>query len=167
MLQPFEKLKDVYVDRLIEMKKICLVSQSYARAFDHFAEGHKTDILVTDYEDLASAKVHLNAVSHDQYASIIDLSNQKHLGTIKRMLEPSSNYVVYWSVVKDAKKLEERLDLKYKDSMRRYISKHTSWRIGSGERIRPAFQVTFGELFIILKYGGQTLRVKFEEIEKA
>ena len=59
------------------------------------------------------------------------------------------------------------MDLKYKDHMRRYLMKNTTWRIDSSEAIRPSLQVIYGELFIILKRGNQTLRVKFEEIEKA
>jgi hypothetical protein len=59
------------------------------------------------------------------------------------------------------------MDLKYKDNIRRYIMKNTSWRISANEAIRPSLQVIYGELFIILKRGSQTLRVKFEDIEKA
>lgn len=44
MVQPFEKFKNVYIDRLIQMKKFFLVSQTYSRGFDHFAEAHKADI---------------------------------------------------------------------------------------------------------------------------
>ena len=45
--------------------------------------------------------------------------------------------------------------------------KNTNWRISANEAIRPSLQVIYGELFIVLKRGSQTLRVKFEEIEKA
>ncbi|WP_157580861.1 hypothetical protein [Segetibacter koreensis] len=143
------------------------MSQTYIRAFDHCDEIYKTDILVTDYDDPGLAKIHLNAVAHDKYAAIIDLTKEKHRKKIREMLEPSSRYVVYWSIVKDVKEMEMRLNNRYSENMRRYIIKNTGWRIGADETIRPSFQVTFGELYIILKRSTQTLRVRFDEIEKS
>src|SRR4051812_15806497 len=110
MLQPFEKFDVKYITRLIAMKKIYLVSQTYNRAFDHFVEVHKTDILLTDYDDAGLAKIHLNAIKHDKFAAIIDLTNQKHKEKIKSMLAPASTYALYWSVVRDVKHMRERLN---------------------------------------------------------
>lgn len=167
MLQPFEKFDPSYIVRLVAMKKIYLVSQTYSRAFNHCADVFKIDILLTDYDDPGLAKIHLNAVKHDKYSAMIDLTNEKHKEKIKSMLKPASNYALYWCVVKDLKQMQERLNHRYKDNMRRYIAKATNWRIGADEKITASFEVTFGELFITLKRGSQTLRVKFEEIEKA
>jgi hypothetical protein len=106
-------------------------------------------------------------VKHDKYAAIIDLANGTHEEKIRSMLHPGSKYALYWSIVKDVDELQKRLDYKYKDNIRRYILKNTNWRVGGDEKIRPSFQVTFGELYIIIKRGAQTIRVKFDEIEKA
>jgi hypothetical protein len=148
------------------MDKIYLVSQSYHKAFDHF-EDPKTDILLTDYDQLGLAQIHFSAVKHDKYASIIDLTNPKHKEKILQMFHAESGYRLYWAIVKSVDDVKKRMDLKYKDNIRRYIMKNTSWRISANEAIRPSLQVIYGELFIILKRGSQTLRVKFEEIEKA
>jgi hypothetical protein len=167
MLQPFEHFKEEYIDRLLKLNKNYLVSQSYARAYNHFAEVHTIDLLMTDYDDPGLTKIHFNAVRHDKYGAVIDLTKEVHQKKLRSMLQTESKYGVYWSVVKDIDELQKRLDYKYKDHMRRYILKNTNWRIGGDEKIRPSFQVTFGELYIILKRGAQTLRVKFDEIEKA
>jgi hypothetical protein len=148
------------------MDKTYLVSQSYTKAFDHFEET-KTDILLTDYDQKGLAQIHYSAVKHDKYASIIDLNNSKHKEKILQMLHPDSEYRLFWSIVKSLDDAKKRMDLKYKDNIRRYILKHTTWRIDVSEVIRPSLQVIYGELFIILKRGNQTLRVKFEDIEKA
>lgn len=166
MFQPFEPFKKEYVNRLIRMDKIYLVSQSYNKAFDHFEET-KTDILLTDYDQLGLAQIHYSAVKHDKYASIIDLTNPKHQAKIMEMLHPDSGYRLYWAMVKSIDEIKRRMDSKYKNHIRRYVSKQTSWRIDASEAIRPGLQVIYGELFIILKRGNQTLRVKFEDIEKA
>ena len=166
MLQPFESFRLVFVDKLIELKKLYLVSQTYTRARDHFADEATINLVLTDYDSLGAAKLHLNAVKKDRYAAIIDLTNAAHKEKLVAMLSPGSKYRVYWSVVKSAKELQQRINARYKDNMRRYIEKHTNWRIGRDQTIYPSVEVTFGELFIVLKYSGQVLRIKFEEIER-
>ena len=166
MFQPFELFKPEYINPLIKMDKNYLVSQSYDKAFGHFEET-KTDILLTNYDDLGLAQIHYSAVSQDKYASIIDLTNPKHKEKILEMIHPDSQYRIFWATVKSIEAIKKRIDSKYKDHIRRYIRKHTTWRIDVSEAIRPTLQVIYGELFIILKRGSQTLRVKFEDIEKA
>ena len=166
MFQPFELFKSEYISRLIRMDKKYLVSQTYEKAFDHFEET-KTDILLTDYDQLGLAQIHYSAVKSDKYASILNLTNPKHKAKILEMLHPDSEYRLYWAIVKSIDEVKKRLDLKYKDNIRRYIMKQTTWRIDASEAIRPSLQVIYGEFFIILKRGNQTLRVKFDDIEKA
>lgn len=167
MLQPFEPFKFIYLQKLRQLKKQYLVSQSYKRAVDHFCDEVKTDILLTDYDDLGQAKIHLNAVKTDKYAALLDLENPAHLAKLEEMLGEGSKYRLFWAVVTSAKELEQRVNNGYKDQMRRYIKTNTNWRIGSDATLHPSLQISFGELFIVLKYGSQTLRIKFEEIEKA
>lgn len=166
MFQPFELFRPEYIDRLIKMDKIYLVSQTYLKAFDHFEET-KTDILLTDYDQLGLAQIHYSAVKKDEYASIIDLTNPKHKEKILQMFHAESGYRLFWAIVKSIEEVKKRLDLKYKDNIRRYIMKQTAWRIDASESISAGLQIIYGELFIILKRGSQTLRVKFEDIEKA
>ena len=147
------------------MNKKFLVSQSYSRGYDHFDDIHRVDILVTDYDDLNYAKVHYNAVKNDKYASIIYLDRPEHLNKLEEMIS-GDKYAVYWSVVKSSEDLKKRLDDHYSENVKRYIEKNTTWRIKSGSTIHPRFEVIFGELFLIIKYNSQTLRVKFEEIER-
>ncbi|MFS8083048.1 MAG: hypothetical protein ACMG51_06320 [Ginsengibacter sp.] len=166
MLQPFEIFKIEYLNRLIRIGKKYLVSQSYDKPFDHFQET-KIGILITDYDQLGLAQIHYSAVKRNKYASIIDLTNPKHKAKILEMLQPDSGYRLFWAIVKSIDALKKNIDVKFKDHMRRYIMKKTMWRIGGSENIKPNLQVIYGELFIILKRGSQTLRVKFEDIEKA
>ena len=82
------------------------------------------------------------------------------------MLSENSGYALFWAVVKSPKELEDRVEKRYTDAIRRYILEHTTWRIGRDTGIQSNLQVIFGSLHLVLKYAGQTLRVKFEEIEK-
>lgn len=167
MLQPFEIFKPQYIPQLIHLKKSLLVAQSYGNSYDHLAEVQKIDILVTDYDDIGLAKIHLAAIKKDKYASVIDLTKEKHLQKLKEMLAPGSVYAFYWAIVKNTDDLKKKVDIKYKDHIRRWLMKNTIWRIGADETIRPQLQVIFGELFVTLKHGSQEVRIKFEEIEKS
>jgi len=166
MFQPFEKFRQEYIDRLIKMNKTYLVSQTYTRAFDHF-DDPKQSILFSDYDQIGIAQIHYSAIKNDKYASLINLTNPKHKTKIIEMLSPDSEYKIYWAMVQSIDELKKRIDLKFTSHIRKYIQKNTTWNIGSSETIRPALQVVYGELFIILKRGNPTLRVKFEEIENA
>ena len=166
MFQPFELFRPEYINRLVRMDKIYLVSQTYDKAFDHF-EATKTDILLSDYDQLGAAQIHYSAVKSDKYASIINLKNPKHKEKLLQMMHVDSGYRLFWAVVKSVEDVKKRMNLKYKDNIRRYIMRQTTWRIDASEAIRPALQVVYGELFIILKRGNQTLRVKFDDIEKS
>lgn len=166
MLQPFELFRPMYIPKLLALGKKFLVSQSYPRGIDYLADERKTPVLISDYDDHGLAKVHLNAVKHDHYAAILLLDKPTHKNKLLEMLATDSKYRVFWAIVQSGKELQERVNKKYKDKMRNYIAVHTNWRIDRNTEIRPTIQVTFGELFIILKHGSQTLRIKFEEIEK-
>ncbi|HEY0679787.1 MAG TPA: hypothetical protein VGD17_15995 [Chitinophagaceae bacterium] len=166
MLQPFFAFRKEFVSRLIEMKQLYLVSQTYHRAPELTGQG-KTVLLFTNYDSVTLAKTHLNAVRHDKYAAIIQLEKAEHRQKVNEMLSDGSKYAVFWAVIKSAEELQLRLDRQYKDNMRRYIEKHTDWRIGRDTIFRPNLELTFGELFIILKWNSRRLRIKFEDIETA
>ncbi len=166
MFQPFELFKPEYIERLIRMDKIFLVSQTYIRADENF-DDPKENIILSDYDRLGSAVDHYSAVRHDKYASVVKLNNPKHKHKIQEMLNPDSIYRLFWAIVISMDNVKKLMDLKYKDNIMRYIMKNTTWRIGSDEPLRPSLQVIYGELFLILKRGGQTLRAKFDDIEKA
>ena len=168
MLQPFEEFKPGYVSRLISLGRRYLVSQTYyrVREMEQDASQRRVNLLFSDYMELGEAKLHLNAVKKDQYAAIIDLENPLHLAKIQEMLLPDSGYRMFFAVVRSAKELENLVNRKYKDKLRHYVEKQTDWRISRDAIVKPMIQLSFGELFVILKHKNQHIRIKFEEIEK-
>ena len=167
MFQPFELFKASFIQRLVKLNKVYIVTQSYEAGFCALDEVPKITLLVTDYDDIGLANIHKAAVKTDKYAAVIHLNNPAHLQKLESMLEADGSYKIYWSVVKDMGSIKKRIEVKYKDNIRRYIMKNTNWRIGGDEVIKPQLSVIFGELFVFLKRGAQELRIKFEEIEKA
>lgn len=167
MLQPFVLFERKHLDKLIQLKKIYLVTQSYSRAQDHFANEVRIDILLTDYDKPGEANMHLNAVKNDKYSSIIRLDHAEHLQKLMEMLS-GGKYRLFWSVVQSSNDMKRRLQSSYTNKIRKYIDFQTSWRVRGDETIEvEGLEVTFGELFVTLKWRTQKLRIKFEDIEKA
>ena len=126
----------------------------------------RVNLLFSDYMELGEAKLHVNAVKKDRYAAIIDLENPSHLKKMQEMLKADSGYRLFFAVVRSAKELENLVNRKYKDKLRNYVEKQTDWRISHDAIVRPTIQLSFGELFVILKHRNQHIRIKFEEIEQ-
>jgi hypothetical protein len=166
MVQPFIEFEKKYIPGLRQQNKIYGVTQIYHRGADLFMPDKKS-MLITLYDDKATADTHLGSLRDDKDASRLCLGILEDFEKLLAMLQPSSPYKLYWSVVKDAKQLERKLNSTYADNMRRYIERKTTWRIGGKETIEPTFEVTFGELFVNLKWGSQRQRIKFEEIENS
>lgn len=165
MLQPFEKFKVTYIEKLLQLNKPYLVSQTYKRVPGSMGD-QKLNLLVSDYDDLGLAKIHYKAVINDKYAAIIHLSKSAHVKKLTDMLQPGSRYEVFWAVVKSRLQLEQQVNKRYKDRMREYLTANTTWRIDRDANIRPSVQLIFGELFIVIKHAKQVIRVKFDELEK-
>ncbi len=165
MFNPFVPFHYKMIDGFRKMNRRYLVSQTHTQAIDHFAEDAKEPILLTDYDELMSAKIHYNALT-DKYRYILDLENELHRNKVIEMIKPDSKYRVYAAFIEDMKQVEKRLNDKYTNNIRNYISKRTNWRIGADKTIYPRLEMTFGELFVILKYGSQTERFKLSELEK-
>jgi len=165
MFNPFSKFEGRLIPKFRELKKRYLVSQIFTRDNDLFKEDGVISLLLTHYDDPGLAKIHFNALSGDKYAAIIDLENEKHRSRIETMLKDENAYHLFSSLVLNNKILEDALDTIFTDKIRAYISRNTTWRIGSNKTIKPKLEITFGELFVVLKYSGQTIKVTLQEIE--
>ena len=168
VLQPFEDFKPAYIPRLIRLGRRYLVSQTYyrVREMESDPKGGRISLLLSDYAEPGEARLHHNAVKKDRYAAIIDLQHPPHLEKIKEMLLEGSRYRIFFAIVRSARELENLVNKKYKDKFKQYVDKQTNWRISHDTIVKPTIQLSFGEIFIILKHGNQHIRIKFEDIEQ-
>ena len=90
MLQPFEPFTWSILVRLIKLERPYLVSQTYHRAAPSPEE--KIQLLLTEYNELGGAKLHLNAIKKDKYAAIVDLNNARHRKKLEEMLLPAPRW---------------------------------------------------------------------------
>lgn len=164
---PFEPFPPQLIAAFLKNGKNILVSQTCRAGFDHYADPGKTNILLTHYSDSGLALVHYKAVKSDPFGSMLYLDRPAHHAKLLEMLGLNSKYRVFTSLVKSTEQLQERMNRKYADNIRRYITRHTTWRIGGDQKITPKLELIFGELYVTIKYSGQTLRVMLTDIEKA
>ncbi len=167
LLQPFEEFRPAFLPRLLQLRRKYLVSQTYCRAKDIHGEpfSSKVNLLLSDYLEPGEAKLHLNAIKKDRYAALIDLEIPKHYNKIQELLMEGSGYRLYFAVVRNAQKLEDEVNRKYKDRLKQYVERKTNWKISRDAIVKPTLQLSFGELFIIIRHGNEQIRIKFEEIE--
>ncbi len=164
MIQPFILFQRNHLQQLQKLGNSFIVTQTYDRV-DHFNDNSKTSLLLSDYKDHGPAQIHFKAIRSDKFAAIVDLKNPKHLEKMEELLD-SDKYVLYWGVIQSSNDLKKRLDSSYKTKIRRYLMHNSSWRIAGDDEVKINFEVVFGELFLILKWRTNKLRIKFAEIER-
>ena len=168
MINIFEPFKQIYLPELVKRNRFYLVSQGYHR---HLGTTPTTEtkpgLLMSCYEDVNMAKTHVKALTNDLFAALIDLQKTAHKAKMQELLMSDSKYQVFIAAIKNNTGVEDRVNHLYRAHMKRYIEARTNWRISADAALRPQLHLVFGELFITLKYGDKTLRVKLEDIETA
>jgi hypothetical protein len=163
---PFEKISASLISSFRKKGKRWLVSQTMQVTVDEPMAEEKIFLLLTHYEDQGVATAHLKAVLDDKYASLIDLEKEIHRKQLDKILMHDSKYVVYSSLIRNREKAEKLASELYKEKYMRYIKQHSQSGYSPNKSLRPFIQLIFGELYVVLKYGAETLRTRLSEIEK-
>jgi hypothetical protein len=188
MFNPFVKFEPRFIPAFRNQKKRYLVSQTFSRGKDLFTTDKKVYLMLTHYDDSDKAKIHYKAIvgnpnniqpvinekgelqnfddgKKDKYAAILDLEKDEHRKKLEEMLSPNSQYIIYSSLIQDPKIVERAMDTIFKDKIKKYIDRKTNWRIPRDYTLIPRPELTFGELYIVMKFAGQTARIKLEDLE--
>jgi hypothetical protein len=163
---PFEKLTHALIHAFMKKGKRWLVSQTLRLTVTDPELLTKTLILTTHYDDKGLAWVHHQAVMDDRYASMIDLEREIHRKQLDDILTNESKYILFSSLIRNRERVEKQVTELYKEKYWRYLQQHSKAGISSTKSLRPSLQLIFGELFVVLKYGAETLRTKLSDIEK-
>lgn len=164
MFQPFVLFKPELIERLINLKRIYVVSQLYDFKSYNVNADIKTNILLSDYDDLSIAKNHLRTLSTDKFAAIIDLAKKSHCVRLHQILLPSSEYCVYWSSLYNRQELKRKIDTDYSPAIDYYLIRNTHWKNKTDEIFYRDLQVINGELYITIKSKTQSVDIKFRDI---
>ncbi len=164
MFNPFIKFEERFIAQFRKIGHRYLVSQSFSRDNDLLQKPETVSLLFSNYNDKGLAQIHYNAMREDKYAAIIDLELEKHRDKIVAMVK-DDRYSMYSNTVTDVKAIKAAVDRMFAGKIRHYVQHKTNWRIGGSKTLQTTLEVTFGELFLVLKYGRETIRVTLREIE--
>lgn len=164
MINPFTLMNDKFIAAFRQRGKRYLVLQNFTLENNLFKQPGKSYVLVSHYDDPGLALLHYKEVMREDMAMLIDLEIEQQRQQFESMLLPESGYIVYSVLNSNPAATKLALDkLKYK--IQDYIATHTQWRISRHHEMIPALETTFGELFVVLKYSGQTIKVPLKEFE--
>lgn len=166
MFNPHERFQPRFIQAFQKARKFYLVSQTFKRGKDLFADETKDYLILTHYDDHGSAIIHKNALTHDKYAAVVDLQNEAHVKKLQEMLNPQSKYILFSSLITDPATVERTMNNIYEAQIRAYINTKLNWRIPANYTIHPKLELIFGELFIQLGFGSQKVKLKLEDLEK-
>ena len=121
--------------------------------------------MFTHYSDLDKALEHQNAIINDEFSAIYDLEEDDDRSEVLDMLRPGSNYEVYSSAITDPVKVQETMNKVFGRNIQNYITTKLKWPIARDQTVRPTPEITFGELFVVLKVPGRYDRVRLSDIE--
>ena len=165
MFNPFIKFELRFIPGFRNSKRRYLVSQTFSRQNDLFKDPDKHYIMFTHYSELEKALEHHNAVINDEFSAIYDLEEDDDRSEVLDMLRPGSSYEVYSSAITNPAKVQESMNKVFAKNIQNYISTKLKWPIGRDQTIRPKPEITFGELFVVLKMSGRYDRVRLSDIE--
>lgn len=163
---PFEKLTHSLIASFRKKGKRWLVSQTLQLNISDPVLLSKILILITHYDDKGMASVHHKAVLEDKYASVIDLEREVHRKQLDSILSHDSKYILFSALIRNREKVEKQATEMYKEKYWRFVQQHSRSGLSPTKSLRPSLQLIFGELFVVLKYGAETLRTKLSDIEK-
>ena len=165
MFNPFIKFESSFIPRFRSTNRRYLVSQTFSRQNDLFKDADKNYIMLTHYSDLDKALEHHNAIISDEFSAVYDLEEDDDRSEVLDILGPGSSYEVYSSAITDPTKVQESMNKVFAKNIQNYISTKLKWPIGRDQTIRPKPEITFGELFVVLKMPGRYDRVRLSDIE--
>ncbi|MEO7802591.1 MAG: hypothetical protein ABIR81_11350 [Ginsengibacter sp.] len=141
-----------------------MVSQHYKFTSYDIGDDIKTNIILSDYDDLGIAKGHARTLLKDKFATVIDLLNKSHVARLNQILLPSSDYRIYWSSLYNRQDLKRKLDAQYSSAIDYYLKHHIEWAEEGDKKYYKDIQLINGELFITVTLKAQSINIKFRDI---
>jgi len=102
-------------------------------------------------------------IGHDAYMYLYEWDNPEHQQKLYVAASQPVGYKVYSGVFK--KDWEKQISNSMNETAKTYIETKIRWKPGRGDNVDFKLYVNYGELYAKLKFRGQEVRVKLEEIE--
>ena len=162
MHNPFVLLSARLLHSLIASGNIYFVRQTYKRGLDMHDAHTKAAFLFTHYDNLDGAQRHFDSLQNDSNRFLYDDSTAEHHKKLEIASKQPLGYKVYSSLLEEPWKPSEKMA----EQIRRYISENLTWTPARKDTIVAELFTQIGELFIILKYSTNEVKVPLTDIEK-
>ena len=163
MHNPFALLTPALVAGLLKGGQTYFVRQTYKRGIDHFNTELKGAYLISYYNDISRANIHMEALGHDPARFLYDMSIPQHKERLVTASRQPEGYAVFVTLFPE-KKWMPPADMKNK--IKRYVGRFLNWKPGRDDTVETKLFSQFGEVFITLKYQVHEVKIPLSDIEK-
>ncbi len=137
------------------------VRQSFPRGCISSGTEKKAAFLITHYNDLNRANVHLEALPTDFYRKCYDLRMAEEKEKLLIAVNQPAGYAIYAPLLRHPWKPGNLLA----GRIREYVETVLHWNPDKHRGLKADLFLQFGELFITLKSGSQEAKIRLEEID--
>jgi hypothetical protein len=138
------------------------VRSTYIRGFEN---GLKGSFLISHYHERSDAEKHYNSIQHDKKRFLYDASNPEHIEKLKIAASELPGYKVFSVLIAHGK--DEEATKLFRYHTEKYLRANTNWTLTGRVKINPKLYFQLGEVYVRISNEGQTITLKFEEIENS
>jgi len=162
MFNPAYPFTRELLDAMLVKSVPYFVRSTYNRGFYN---GLKGSFLISHYHDKFEAERHHNAIQHDVNRFLYDASDTEHVEKLKMAASQPEGYKIYSMLIGIGK--DEEATKLYREHTKRYLQRETNWTLTGHVKIYPKLYFQLGEIYVRISNEGQTITLKFEDIENA
>lgn len=163
MFNPFAPF-DPHFLRAFKQKGVkAFVKQTYDRGRNTYDDNPQPAFMLIHFTDAVRALEYFNMIRLDTNRQLYNIDNPDDWQQLVNMLsQPSGQRFFTNLTIRNVnQKARQMLDRK----IRAYIRSRTTWRPAKNEEVNFSLDFIFGEIYVLLGYRRNEIKVKLEEIE--
>lgn len=165
MYNPCYPFTSELLESMIQKEVVHFVRSTFKRGEEKNNPQFKGSFLISHYHDPAEAERHFNAIRHDVNRFHYDARIPEQLEKLKIAATQPAGYKIYSRIMIPG--IEKKVTALFKEHTKRYLHKNTGWDLKGKVTITPFLYFQLGELFVRISYGGDEIKIKFEDLENA
>jgi len=151
------------LEAMLQKGVVWYVRSTYQRGFE---KDLKQVFLISHYHEQAEAERHYNAIEWDAGRKLYNAAMPDALEALKIAASETVGYKVYSRIILPEN--EARATALFRENTKRYLYTNTNWNLkGKRVTIFPKMYFQLGELFVKMTFEGDTIEVKFEDLENS
>ena len=163
MHNPLAILTPELLDGLITGGHRYFIRQSFIRGKNPLDHETKEAFLITPYRDFSEVNAHLQAIKYDGRKYVYQIGDQWELDKLYIAARQPEGYKVFVALLREPRWKPPKM---LTPKINNYLRAYTRWKPERGIETRVNLFMQFGELFLILQYKSEEIKVPLLDIEK-